>query len=361
MTHYQKSKKKAQRAGLLHGILFIVLFSLSAFYIADLSIIKSIHLSPLIVGILIGMGYANSLRNRLPATWVPGILFSSKKLLRLGIILYGFRLTIQNILSVGMSGFITDILIVTSVMLLGLLLGKMLKMDKELTIFTSIGSAVCGAAAVLGAESVIRGRPYKAAVAVATVVIFGTIAMFLYPIMYNSGWLNMPEKIIGIYTGSTVHEVAHVVGAGDAMNNATIASDAVIVKMIRVMLLAPLLLILGFFINKNNHESDDVNKQGKKIAVPWFAFIFLGVIILNSGLVWLTDNYALDFIPTIVNGINHFDTFILTMAMTALGCETNVKSFKQAGAKPFLMAAILFAYLLVGGFYITKYVSIWLG
>lgn len=86
---------------MLHGILLIALFSCAAFYIADFDFIQKLSFSPLIVGIVLGMLYANSLRNNLPETWVPGIKFCSKQILRLGIILYGFRLTFQSVIAVG--------------------------------------------------------------------------------------------------------------------------------------------------------------------------------------------------------------------------------------------------------------------
>ena len=118
------------------------------------------------------------------------------------------------------------------------MVGKWMKMDRDLTLLTSIGSGICGAAAVLGAESTIQTKSYKTAVAVATVVIFGTISMFLYPIAYRTGLLDLDPQLMGIYSGSTLHEVAHAVGAGNAMGG-EIANVAIIVKMIRVMMLVP--------------------------------------------------------------------------------------------------------------------------
>lgn len=358
MQSIEKKRKRAKQAGVSHGILLVVLFSLAAYYIADFPAIKKLQFSPLIVGILIGMMYANSLRNRLPATWIPGIIFCSKKLLRLGIMLYGFRLTLQDVFHVGTHALIVDVLVVICVMLLGVLVGKILKMDKELTLFTTIGSAVCGAAAVLGAEPVIQGKPYKAAVAVATVVIFGTTSMFLLPALYNNGFISLDPQQMGIYTGATVHEVAHVVGAGDAMNDTVIASTAVIVKMIRVILLAPLLLILGYLLSLSKKSEQGNSNVKRKITIPWFAVIFLGVIALNSLINWANQDTNYTFVNSTIAGINAFDTFILTMAMTALGMETNVKSFKKAGVKPFILAFILFLFLIFGGFFLTKYVSL---
>ena len=332
------------RANVLHGIMLMALFSFSAFYIADLPLIKQMSLSPLIVGIIIGMIYANTLRMHLPETWTQGIVFCSKTLLRGAIVFYGFRLTLQNIVNVGTAGIVVDLIIVISVILLGLLIGKLLRLDPNLTILIASGSAICGAAAVLGTESVLPdSKPHQTAVAVSTVVIFGTIAMFLYPSLYRAGIIDFEPKSMGVYTGSTLHEVAHVVGAGNAMNNAVIANTSIIVKMTRVILLVPFLLILSLFVNTKKGNSHDDKKS--KIAVPWFAFGFLGVICINS----LLQSYNL--MPSNLNGgINTIVDFALTMAMTALGSESNFEKFKKAGLKPFLMAFILFVWLFSAGY-----------
>lgn len=331
------------RKSMLHGILLIALFSGAAFYIADFEFVRKLSFSPLIIGIILGMLYANSLRNNLPETWVPGIKFCTKEILRLGIILYGFRLTFQNVISLGTAAIVIDLAVVTVTILLGLLVGKLLKMDGDLSLLTATGSAICGAAAVLGAESVIRPQPYKTAVAVSTVVIFGTVAMFLYPALYNTGILGLNARAMGVYTGSTLHEVAHVVGAGNAMGP-EISDAAVIVKMIRVILLAPVLLIIGLVSGKRTRASHSGAKR--KITVPWFAFGFIVVIGFNS----------LNLLPeSVVNSINGLDTFLLTMAMTALGAETSMDKFRQAGAKPFILASVLFIWLMGGGWLMARF------
>lgn len=336
-----------QRASMLHGVLLMALFSCAAFYIGEINFLKEISLSPMIIGIILGMAYANSLRNHLPATWVPGILFCSKRLLRLGIILYGFRLTFQDVMNVGTAGILIDVIVVTVTIFLGVAIGRALKMDKDLTLLTSIGSAICGAAAVLGAESTIQTKPYKTAVAVATVVIFGTISMFLYPIMYRTGLLDLSPQQMGIYSGSTLHEVAHAVGAGNAMG-AEVSNVAVIVKMIRVMLLVPVLIILGYWVAARMAKDNDASGEKGKLTVPWFAFGFLAVIGFNS----------FNLLPeAAIDAINYFDTFLLTMAMTALGAETSIDKFKKAGAKPFVLAFCLFIWLLGGGYLMARYLT----
>lgn len=335
-----------KRSSMLHGVLLITLFSLAAFYIGDMGFVKSLSFSPMIVGIILGMLYANSLRNNLPDTWVPGILFCSKRILRIGIILYGFRLTFQDVTAVGLPAILIDAIIVTVTVGGGVLIGKLLKMDRSIALLTSVGSGICGAAAVLGAESAINTKPYKTAVAVSTVVIFGTLSMFLYPVLYRNGVFDLSPEMMGLFTGSTVHEVAHVVGAGNAMGQG-VSNTAIIVKMIRVMMLVPALLVISWAVARNLAKRDAAEQAKGKITIPWFAILFLVVIGFNS----------FNLLPVaLVEWINQFDTFLLTMAMTALGAETSFDKFKKAGAKPFLLAAILFVWLIGGGYCLAKYV-----
>ena len=349
--------KKGNRANTLHGILLIVLFSFAAFYIAGFPLVKHLSFSPLIVGIVLGMLYANSLRNKLPETWVPGIRFCTKQVLRWGIILYGFRLTLSEVAAVGIPAVAVDLVVVTVTILGGVLLGRLLKIDRDTALMTSTGSAICGAAAVLGAEPVVKCEGYKTAIAVSTVVIFGTLSMFLYPLMYRTGMLDaLTDTGVAVYTGSTLHEVAHVAGAGNAMDPTDtlgIAGTATITKMIRVMMLAPVLVILGFVL-AGRRKTAGGHKEKSKITIPWFAFGFIAVIGLNSLLQYLTGAESVRDIP--LNGaIEYVDTFMLTMAMTALGTETSIDKFKHAGAKPFVLAGLLYVWLVVGGYFVTKY------
>ena len=335
-----------KKAGVAHGVLFMALFACASFFIAQWQVMRDLSFSHLIIGIVLGMAYANSLRSHLPETWTPGIQMCSKKVLRLGIILYGFRLTFQNVMEVGLAALVIDCIVVLLTILGGVWIGKLLKMDRDIALLTSVGSGICGAAAVLGAEATLRTKPYKTAVAVATVVIFGTIAMFVYPAVYRTGILGLNPQEMGIYAGSTLHEVAHAVGAGNAMGE-EISNIAIIVKMIRVMLLVPVLLVLGWWAaSRMRREEGPADGKKGKVAVPWFAVGFLVVIAFNS----------LGLLPEgVVAWINEFDTFLLTMAMAALGAETSFDKFKKAGPKPFLLAAILWIWLLGGGYLMARY------
>ncbi len=325
---------------MIQGLILVAFFSTIATYISNFLG----GLSPLIIGIVMGMIYANTFRHKLPKSFDTGIIFSTKTVLRGAIIFYGFRLTFQDIFQVGISGILVSTLIVTLTFIIGYFVGtKILKMDRDTTILTTAGSSICGAAAILATEPVVKGEAYKTAIAVSTVVLFGTLSMFLYPFLYKSGFIPLSPEGMGIYIGGTLHEVAHVVGAGSAISQ-EVTNSAVIVKMIRVMLLAPFLIILSFWLSKKA-----TTKEKQKITIPWFAIWFIIVAGFNS----------LALLPTsLIQNINTLDTFALTMAMSALGMQTNFKKFKQAGLKPIYLASILFIWLVFGGFYITKFAMI---
>ncbi len=331
----------------LNGILFVALFTIAAIQISQVSFIKALAISPLIIGIVIGMFYANTLRTHIPKEWVPGIVFSSKQLLRFAIVLYGFRITFQQIAEVGLAGLTVSVVMLTTTFVLGWWLGvKFFGLDRDTAVLTASGSSVCGAAAVLATEPVLNAEPYKSAVAVGTVVLFGTIAMFTYPALYKSGILHMDPSTYGIYVGGTVHEVAQVVAAGGAIGGAA-ADNAVIVKMTRVMMIAPLLIVLGILVSKGATAATGEKKF--KVTIPWFAVWFIVMAGINSFLIDIPS------IQPVIHAINEFDTFLLTMAMTALGMETSVEKFKQAGAKPVALAAVLAIWLMVGGYFVTKW------
>ena len=335
---------KENRKDTFSGILFVALFACAATFLSEFHIFKSLGISPLIIGIVLGMIYANTLRNKLPQQWHTGIVFSTKTILRAGIVLYGFRLTFQSIEEVGINGIIISFLIVSLTFIIGYIVGvKFLKLDKETTILTSAGSSICGAAAVLATEPVINAKPYKSAIAVSTVVLFGTIAMFLYPFLYKAGLIPFDESTMGVYIGATIHEVAHVVAAGNAIGSVA-SSDAIVVKMIRVMMIAPFLILLSIWLAKS--AKNTTSKTKAKITIPWFAVFFIVVVGFNSlNLLSLTT----------INTINAIDTFALTMAMSALGMETSIDKFKNVGAKPIYLAFILFLWLIFGGFYLVKF------
>ena len=331
-THHHRGIKH-----FIPGLALSAVITGAAVWIGNIPAVAGVGMSALTLAILFGMVIGNTIYPKLWQSCDGGVLFAKQHLLRLGIILYGFRLTFAQIADVGVSGIIIDALTLCSTFMMACWLGqKVFGLDKHTSWLIGAGSSICGAAAVLATEPVVKAEASKVTVAVATVVIFGTLAIFIYPAMYPllAHWFS-PEAY-GIYIGSTMHEVAQVVAAGHAVTPET-ENAAVIAKMLRVMMLAPFLLFMAARV-KQLAPAGATEKS--KITIPWFAILFIVVTIFNS--FHLLPNSIVQMLITL-------DTILLAMAMAALGVTTHVSALKKAGAKPLMMALVLFIWLIVGG------------
>ena len=325
---------------------------------ARLPLISRSGLSALTLAILCGILVGNTVFSPMAARAAAGVDFSKGWLLRLGIVLYGFRITFQQIAAVGWTGALVDALVIAITFALAVLLGtRLFRIDRQTAMLIGAGSAICGAAAVMATEPVVRAQAHKVSVAVATVVIFGTAAMFVYPMLFPR--LGLTEHQFGIYAGSTIHEVAQVIAAGNSVSD-EVAATAVIEKMLRVMMLAPFLLVLSMSQSYGaagagaaGHSAAGHSAAGhgaaghraRRITLPWFALLFIAVSALNS-LHWLPK--------AAVEWLVEIDNVILAMAMTALGLRTHAGAIRQAGPKPLLLAGTLFVFLIGGGYALNR-------
>ncbi|WP_230492755.1 YeiH family putative sulfate export transporter [Martelella alba] len=315
-----------------------------AIWAGNIPQVVNLGLGALTLAIIFGIIVGNTVYPRIQLVSHGGVMFAKQRLLRLGIILYGFRLTFQQIADVGATGIIIDLLTLSSTFLLACWLGKkVFGMDTQTAMLIGAGSSICGAAAVMATEPVLKAEASKVTVAVATVVVFGTLAIFVYPWLYDLNqqyqWLTFSPLSFGIYAGSTIHEVAQVVAAAHSISPTT-ENAAVITKMIRVMMLAPFLLLVSSYLNRSRVRKDDGATGKSAITIPWFAVIFILVAAFNS-FHWLPH--------VLVSHLITLDTVMLAMAMAALGLTTHSSAIRQAGLKPILLASLLFVWLIVGG------------
>ncbi len=333
---------------LVPGTALAAAIALLAIGLGNSSWLQAHGISALTLAIVLGIAVGNSVYPRIAEGSDRGVQFSKQTLLRLGIVLYGIRLTFQDVQHVGMVGVVIDTVVVCSTFAIAWFLGtRLLGLDRRTAMLIGAGSSICGAAAVMATEPVVRGRADQVAMAVSTVVVFGTIAMFLYPVLYHlvgSG----SAAAYGVFAGSTIHEVAQVVAAGRAIGEQA-AATAVITKMVRVMLLAPFLLGLSMYLAR---EGQSNSEERVRISIPWFALGFVAVTALNS-LVTLPQAFTAAAIS--------FDTFVLAMAMAALGLTTHASAIRNAGLRPLVLAGILFVWLIAGGVAINVGVTALLG
>lgn len=324
------------------GILVCAGIATAAMTLSHWPPLVKLGIGPLTLAILIGIAAGNSMPVTIHAQASSGVAFSQRTLLRLGVALYGFRLTLHQVSAAGLIGITTDILVISSTLMMGLWIGtRWLKLDRETSLLISTGSAICGAAAVMAAEPVMRAPPHKVAVAVATVTIFGTAAIAVYPLLFPLLGLNSAQ--FGTYIGSTVHEVSQVVAAGNAVSPA-VADQAVIIKLIRVLMLAPFLLLIGRLAQIGNTDSTATQTP----LVPGFVLLF-GVIVMFNSIGMIA--------PPLHARLLDLDGVLLALAMAALGWSTRASMLQQAGLRPLMLGAMLFVFLLGGGYAINRIVS----
>jgi len=324
---------------------YIVLpiIALVAIALASTPQVSAFGLSALPLAILLGISYGHFSLRVEDERDHQFSHFCKQKLLRLGIILFGFGLSFQQIIAVGWQALAIDLIVISVIFIVGTFVGiKVFKLHRDVAILTAAGSAICGAAAILATESVLKPKQQHITIAIATVVLFGTLAMFSYPFIYQ--WVAMSDQSFGIYIGSTAHEVAQAVAAGQSINVETMQT-AVVVKLIRVMMLAPFIILLSLVLTRFNRRGGDNNKESV-VAMPWFVFGFMFTAMINSVVV----------LPEEVKTILSFASqFSLAMAMAALGAHTQWATIKAAGPKPLLLALLLFIILIFGGFFLTSW------
>jgi uncharacterized integral membrane protein (TIGR00698 family) len=350
--------REAASRRLLPGLVLSAALAAIAIRLGTVGWLQDHGMSALTVAIVLGIVLGNTVYPYVAADGGAGVALSKQTLLRAGVILYGLRLTLHDIGQVGLEGVLIDALLLSSTFVLAHLLGtRLFGLDRDTSMLIGAGNAICGAAAIMATEPLLRAKAEQVTVAISTVVVFGTLAIFVYPALYelNLHWQLLPAgtRSFGIYAGSTIHEVAQVVAAGRSIG-AQAANTAVITKMVRVMMLAPFLIGLsGWLARRTVHSAaaSDKMEAARKLTIPWFAFAFVGVVIFNS--------LALLPAPVVAAAID-VDTFLLAMAMGALGLTTHLSAIRRAGCKPLLLGGVLFVWLVGGGALINGLVTSWM-
>lgn len=293
-------------------------------------------LSPVILAIILGIVLTNTVR--LPASLDPGIQFASKKLLRAGIVLLGLRLVLSDIVDLGLPLILVVICVVVGGIFGTILLGKLLRVPPRLTLLVACGFSICGAAAVAGAAGVTDPNDEHekdTVTAVALVVIFGTLMIPLMPFL--TGLMGMDSETAGMWAGGSTHEIAQVVAIGGILGGSAL-TVAVIVKLARVLLLAPVVAVLSLRQRWTYRANGAVGGKMKlPPIVPLFIIGFLAMVVLRS---------FVDLPGAVLSIGNGLQTALLAAAMFGLGCGVKIRELLGVGLRPFALAAL--ATILVG-------------
>ncbi len=286
--------------------------------------------SPMILATVIGMAFHNLLGT--PAICRPGVVFSLKKILRLGIILLGFQLMLSQVVAVGAVGVGIILVTLAATFVFTKTLGRVMGVDPKLAELIGAGTSICGASAVIATNTVTQGKDSDVAYAVACVTVFGSLAMLLYPLL--PGLLHLSPRDFGLWSGASIHEIAQVVAASFQDGQAA-GQFGTVAKLTRVMMLAPLVIGLGFLAARKMSDG----AERKAPPMPWFVLGFIAVMLLNSVISVAPHEKAQIVILT---------NFLLSMALAAMGLETDFAKLRQEGLKPLALAFC--AWVFIAGF-----------
>lgn len=322
MVNRQQWMNKYLSAPFIKGILLTLGIALVAKYISTFPFFSI--MGQLVIAILIGMVWRASYS--VPDAWHTGISFSSKKLLRLGIILLGMRLNLADIYHAGASVFLIAFINLVFALFVVYWLTKIFNVDKKLGILTACGTAICGAAAVVAIAPQIKANEKETAVGAAIVALLGTVFTLVYTLLYSI--IDLTPAQYGVFSGGTLHEIAHVIAAAAAGGDEAV-DMAIIVKLTRVALLVPVAIVIGIWYRRNEKGQD----KGAFSAsiIPWFIVGFLVMSAINST----------GIVPQAVAQMMVNIAYVLIgMAMAGLGLNVEIKTFKKLGGKAFTAGLI---------------------
>lgn len=324
--------------GTAQGLLLTAAISAAAYLLRMIP--GTAAVSPMLLAVVIGMSI--NAKFGLRADTRPGIELVLRRFLRIAIVLLGLQLTTTQIISAGPTALSVIALTVVASLLFTIWLGRLMGIERKLTELIAVGTAICGASAIIAVNTVTRARGEDVAYALASVTLFGSVAMFAYPLA--AGVLGLEPFAFGLWTGASIHEVAQVVAA--AFQGGREAGEfGTAAKLSRVLFLAPLIITLGVLASRKVREEGSGSRS--VVPVPWFVLGFLALVLANS---------FLEIPKAAKTGAASLSGFMLTMALAAMGLQTNIARLRDRGARP--LALGLFASVFIAAFSLTLIVAL---
>lgn len=267
-------------------------------------------------------GYPEAIRN--------GITFSTKILLRFAIILYGLRLNIDTVLSDGLGLLVRDAIIIIAAIFLMIWLAKVMKADKMISLLLGVGTGVCGAAAIAAVAPIVKAKDEDTAIGVGIIALMGTVFAIGYTLI--GPLLPLLPLEYGIWSGTSLHELAHVAIAADPAGDDALAI-ALLAKLGRVFLLVPLCFIFIYVMKRKNKASE---QEQNKVPFPWFLLGFIFMSIVGSYVL----GHSIPVTQGVMDGVYDTTTWILTAAMVGLGLNVSLQDLRNRALKPLVAMVV---------------------
>lgn len=328
LTLTQKNRRRRKQVPYIGGVAFTLAIAIIGYLLAQLPGLR--HIGPMACAIMVAIVYRQAAGY--PEVLRPGIEFSSKKLLRYAIVLYGLKLNIAVILNQGLPllarGAITIILAIGLI----LAIAKLIKADMSLSMLLGVGTGVCGASAIAAVSPIMKSRDEDTAISVGIIALMGTVFAITYTILRTVLPLSPTEY--GIWSGISLHEIAHVALAAGPAGPDSLAI-ALLAKLGRVFLLVPLSFVLILWMKMKTANKQN-NETKTHVPFPWFLVGFIIMSIVGSYLIGPVINIS----EATMNHVDQFSSFILVMAMTGLGLNVNLQTLRTKALKPLIAMTV---------------------
>ncbi|MEA5092042.1 hypothetical protein SDC9_12834 [bioreactor metagenome] len=283
-----------------------------------------------------------------------GVKYTSKKLLQYSIILLGFGMNLFQVLQVGGQSLYVIVFTLSASFLTAFFIGKILKLDGKMTTLIGVGTSICGGSAIAATAPVIKAKDEDVAHAISTIFLFNIIAVFIFPAM--GAFFGMSDQGFGMWAGTAINDTSSVVAAGTAWSNAAgnnaALSFATIVKLTRTLMIVPITLILAAYEAHKAKKYQAINSEEKFSVTnvfPWFVIGFVLTAIINT-------YFA---IPVISDIMVRLGKFMIVMAMTAIGLNTNLKKLITNGVKPIFLGVCCWVAVASVSLLIQRLLHIW--
>lgn len=304
------------------GLLLCLAIALPAWYLGKLFPIIGGPVLAILIGLLVAM------IPRKPV-FQSGISFTSKKVLQYAIILLGFDMNLFHILEVGKQSLAIIVVTISTALIVAFLVSRALKIPSKTAILVGVGSSICGGSAIAATAPVIDADDEDVAKSISTIFLFNVLAAFLFPAAGLA--LGMSDQGFGMWAGTAINDTSSVVAAAttwsNSVGNDTALTLATIVKLTRTLAIIPITFVLALYRSKKEKDSAKGNFQLSKIF-PWFILFFLLAAVIST----VTGMPA-----TISKPIVSFGKFLITMAMAAIGLNTNIVNLVKNGGKPIFL------------------------
>ena len=306
--------------------------------------------SEILVAVLLGLYVRNALG--VPATFEPGIKFALQRLLRLGIILLGLRLSMQDVAAIGVSALLLVVACITFALALAFIAGRLFHVPAKLALLIGVGTAICGNSAIVATAPVVEAKEDDVSFAVATITIFGVLAVILYPMIGQA--LALSDRVFGMWAGTAVNDTSQVVAVGAAYSPLAL-SVATVVKLTRNTLMAPLIVLIGLVYRRSRSGADRARPAvAAGSLIPWFVLGFLALSLVR------TAGVAAGILPASVDQpgdlqaaalvlklLDEAAKFAILMALAGVGLGTDIRSLRRTGLTPLLVGLCVAATLAV--------------